>query len=384
MAGILNRVLVNSRVYVLLCALAGVSPLVGVQGYAWDYPILMFYYFAEAVILTLIGLWKILSCDLKTMPDGSVLALPGGAAKIRKGSFEETVAPMSKGSAVALFFFFSSFGIGFCFVFMHIAFGEQGLGEPLHVIRTQWPLFAAAMAGLLVQHGYRCVSDFWLGPQRNYPAGHFVGRSFFRVYLVVFLLLSVRGIAHFSGSHFALVMAILIGARILVQIAFATVSSLGMFKPTGTGENAMMTPREQPRTFSTIWEVEAFLLEATKDEALAKFLVDVVEHVGRDGYIAVECGGNGSPYEAEYQEEPEVPDPRKPSEIRAECERMRQALALAHSNSERDRIERRIAELAGGICTVRINVGSSNEFSRQKALIIDAWAKFREIVRKTR
>jgi len=96
MTMILNQLFRNSRVYIFLCALAGISPLVGVQGYKWDYAILMFYYFAEAVILMAIGVWKILACNPKTTPDGSVRIMPSGRAKIIKGNFEETVQPASK------------------------------------------------------------------------------------------------------------------------------------------------------------------------------------------------------------------------------------------------------------------------------------------------
>ena len=69
--------------------------------------------------------------------------------------------------------------------------------------------------------------------------------------------------------------------------------------------------------------------------------------------------------------------------IQAECSSLRQALALAHSNSERDRIERRIAELVGGIGTIRINVMSSDEFNRQKALIFETWAKLKQVTSNT-
>lgn len=147
----------------------------------------------------------------------------------------------------------------------------------------------------------------------------------------------------------------------------------------GGGEDPLA---QVPTRIRDIGDVEAFVLATTRDKELTQCLVDVIDQVGRDGYIAVERGGNGNPYEAEYQAQPEVPDPRKPSEIQAEYERLRQALASADCNTERDRIERRIAELAGGICTIRINVKSYDKFSRQKALIIDTWAKFRELVKK--
>ena len=144
------------------------------------------------------------------------------------------------------------------------------------------------------------------------------------------------------------------------------------------------TPGHQPRIWriKTKADLEEFFLEATKDETLARLLVEVIEHVGLFGYIVIERGGNGSPYEVEYQEPRE--DTRKASEIQAECKSLRQALALAHSNSERDRIERRIAELVGGFGTIRINVMSSDEFNRQKALIFETWAKFKQVTSNTK
>lgn len=149
-----------------------------------------------------------------------------------------------------------------------------------------------------------------------------------------------------------------------------------------SGDDAGKPAPQPPTRIRDIRDVEAFMSATTKDEALAEFLVDVAEHVGRDGYIAVECGGNGTPYEVEYQKESD--DNRKVSEIQAELQRMRQALVLTQHDSERDHIERQIAELAGGFCTIRINVKSYDKFSRQKALIIDTWAKFKEITRKTK
>jgi hypothetical protein len=165
-------------------------------------------------------------------------------------------------------------------------------------------------------------------------------------------------------------------------IGAALLATLGMWLAPQPSPNAVgrMAAGNQPRIWRSKTEddVLEFLLDATKDEALARFLVEVTQKTGRDGYLVVERGGNGSPYEAEYQEEGQ--DGRTISEVQAELESRKQALALAQSDSGRDRIKRQIAELVGGTCTIRINVISSYEFNRQKALIIDTWAKFREIV----
>jgi len=194
---------------------------------------------------------------------------------------------------------------------------------------------------------------------------------------VFFLVFTVRGIAHFSGRHFALVMTILIGVRILLQAVFAAAGKLGFFKQTGA-------PGKQQAKIRDKWDLEEVLLASTKDEALTGLLVGVMEQVGRDGYVSVERGGSGNPYETEYRGEPEGPkDPRKPSEIQAECEKLHHAWTLSKDDSERDRIERRLAELAGDFCTIRINVASSEEFDRQKKLITDARTRLRQIAGNT-
>lgn len=124
-------------------------------------------------------------------------------------------------------------------------------------------------------------------------------------------------------------------------------------------------------------ELKAFLLDATKDERLAQFLADIATQVGRDGYLIVERGGNGKPYSAELHKHSE--DNRPTSEFQAEYQRLRQELAKAQSAAARDKLERQIAELAWGVCTIRINVMTSDEFDRQKNLINGTWAKFKLI-----
>jgi hypothetical protein len=223
MAGPVGSIFRNSRVDAFLCALAGVSPLVGVQAYAWDCAMTMFYYFAEAMILMLIGFGEILCSRTRATPDGTVRVMPGGKIVVTEGNVEWTASPMTKGTALTLFFMFSGFMVGFSFIYMNIAFVGPGRADDIfHLFASQWPLLAAATAGLLCQHGYHFVSDFWLGPRRSYPPGIFVGKSFFRTLLVFLLVFSVKVIADFTGPHFALVMAILIGARALVQILLAT------------------------------------------------------------------------------------------------------------------------------------------------------------------
>ncbi len=127
-------------------------------------------------------------------------------------------------------------------------------------------------------------------------------------------------------------------------------------------------------------DLKLFLTGATKDERLADFLVEVTNQVGRDGYLEIECGGNGRPYSVEYQKCPN--DPRAAAEVQAEYRGLKQELELAQTDADRNRIDRQIAELGGGCCVIRLNVMTSDEFNRQKVLIINTWSKLKEIMRK--
>lgn len=126
-------------------------------------------------------------------------------------------------------------------------------------------------------------------------------------------------------------------------------------------------------------DVVRFFTHDTGDKPLAVFLADVVEHIGRDGYVDVDRGGSGQPYAVEYQKCPE--DPRKSLEIQSEYQSLKRELAGAQNGSDRDRVERQIASFAGGLCTIRINVMTSDEFNRQRKLVIDAWGKFKEVTK---
>ena len=138
------------------------------------------------------------------------------------------------------------------------------------------------------------------------------------------------------------------------------------------------TPDAQPR-IRNARDLKAFLLGATHDERLAQFLAEVAEKVGRDGYLDIERGGAGKPYAAEYKWRED--DSRKSSEIQAEYQSLRERLASAPSESERDQLERQLAELAGGVCTIRINVPSADEFERLRSLIAVTWKRLKEIAR---
>jgi len=129
-------------------------------------------------------------------------------------------------------------------------------------------------------------------------------------------------------------------------------------------------------------ELKAFFLDTTRDERLAQFLVEVADKVGRDGYLAVERGGYGQPYEAEYPgQERWRSDSRPSSEIQAEHQSLRQRISLAQSDSERDQLERQLADLACAFCIIRLNVMTTDEFERQRSLIVESWKRLKEIAR---
>ena len=139
------------------------------------------------------------------------------------------------------------------------------------------------------------------------------------------------------------------------------------------------TPDNTPRIRNEK-ELKVFLTGATKDERLSDFLMEVINQIGRDGYLEVEHGGNGRPYSVEYQKCPD--DPRTAAEVQAEYRSLKQAFELAQTDADWNRIDRQIAELAGGCCIIRLNVMTTDEFNRQKALIINTWSKLKEITRK--
>lgn len=126
----------------------------------------------------------------------------------------------------------------------------------------------------------------------------------------------------------------------------------------------------------------AFFQQQTGDHKLALLLTDAVETNGRDGYIDVRQGGSGNPYAVEYEhrsDEERAADHRTSGEIRAELDRLKEALNSATADDERDRLERQIAWLAGGVCTLWINVTPSADYERQRRLITESFRKFKSV-----
>lgn len=124
----------------------------------------------------------------------------------------------------------------------------------------------------------------------------------------------------------------------------------------------------------------AFLQRETGDQELALLLFDVAERIGRDGCIDVRQGGNGNPYAVEYEERAEeerAADKRSPWEIKAEIDRLKEALKRATSDDERDRLDKQIALLAGAICTIWVNVTPSADYERQRRLIKESFGKLK-------
>jgi hypothetical protein len=147
--------------------------------------------------------------------------------------------------------------------------------------------------------------------------------------------------------------------------------------PSTDAEQGPAQAADVPR-ISSRKEAIAFLQRETGDQGLALLLIEAAERIGRDGYIDVRQGGNGNPYAVEYEErtaEEVAADRRTSREIRAELDRLKEALRSATSDDERDRLERQIAWLAGGICTIWINVTPSADYERQRRLIKESFRK---------
>jgi hypothetical protein len=145
----------------------------------------------------------------------------------------------------------------------------------------------------------------------------------------------------------------------------------GIFKRRSTADRSRIKTKH---------DAVAFFQEATKDADLAALLTDVVEHIGRWGYIEVRRGGSGMPYAAEYQVCPS--DDRRQADIQAELSGLHESLSTAISDDERDRIERKIAQLAGGVCTVWINTMLSVDFEERSRLVADSFRKFKEAIQE--
>lgn len=115
-----------------------------------------------------------------------------------------------------------------------------------------------------------------------------------------------------------------------------------------------------------------FLQQELGDEELALLLADVVERIGREGFVDVKPGGSGNPYAVEYDqrlEAEQTADKRTFKEVADELETIRTALKRAIADDERDQLERHRARLAGGIAILWINVKSSAEYERLRGRV---------------
>ena len=152
--------------------------------------------------------------------------------------------------------------------------------------------------------------------------------------------------------------------------------------PSAATEQGPTQSADAPRIRSRK-DVIAFLRQETGNQELALLLTDVAERIGRDGCIDVRQGGSGNPYAVEYEERTEeecAADRRSPWEIKAEIDRLKEALKRATSDGECDRLERQIALLAGAIGTIWVNVTPSANYERQRSLIIESFRKLNSAV----
>lgn len=124
-------------------------------------------------------------------------------------------------------------------------------------------------------------------------------------------------------------------------------------------------------------EFKAFVLAASQDEQIRDLLVEVAREAGSDAYLEIKLGGNGQPYSLECMGCPD--DRRTQSEVQAEYEALKHQIAVAASASDRDSLERKLACMSGGFCTIHINTFSAADFERRRALIVDVWARCKAI-----
>jgi hypothetical protein len=132
-------------------------------------------------------------------------------------------------------------------------------------------------------------------------------------------------------------------------------------------------------------ELMDFLQQEIGNEDLALLLGDVVERIGREGFVDVKPGGTGNPYAVEYDhrlEAEQAADKRTCKEVAAELEATRAALKQATTDDERDRLARERARLAGGVAILWINVRSSVEYERLRGRVKHTLRKLEGLTEK--
>ena len=123
-------------------------------------------------------------------------------------------------------------------------------------------------------------------------------------------------------------------------------------------------------------EFVAYVHSVVGDQQLAELLGEVVERIGRDGYIDVQQGGKGNPYHVEYQTDPSMAQvPTR--DINRRIEELKKTLRQTASEGEQAQLRRSIAELAGGMAVIWINVPSA-EFEQKRQRLMHGYSSARQ------
>ena len=132
-----------------------------------------------------------------------------------------------------------------------------------------------------------------------------------------------------------------------------------------------------PKAIKTEADVRAFFGATLGDESLAQVLTEVICRIGRDGFVAVEQGGEGDPYSVECV--PWSDDGRSSTAVQAEVADLKRRIASVADSSARDQLERRLGTIAGEVCTLFIRNPSSIDFQKQRDKIRKAMREFKDI-----
>ena len=137
------------------------------------------------------------------------------------------------------------------------------------------------------------------------------------------------------------------------------------------------SPSREP-TIATKEDLISFFEEVIGDYETSLFLADVADHIGREGYLQFQQGGQGEPFDVEYQYTPKA-DRRSRKDVIPELDKLTEM--IEKTISERERLEKQRAELFGGLCTILINVESNEEFEQKGNLLERAYSAFKVLVR---
>ena len=136
------------------------------------------------------------------------------------------------------------------------------------------------------------------------------------------------------------------------------------------------TSAQKPRIRSKK-DLVLFLKNTIGDEGVSSLMVDVLDQIGRDGFIEIKQGGKGNPYEVEYRETTQFNN-ISTKDILARLKELKEKLTHTDSELESERLQKKIAELAGGIAVIHINVDSQEEFDKRNQLLKQAYRSSKE------